>query len=399
MRPLDPAVAAVYITEELEKRAPTKTDYLQEKLALQELAVRMVEKPDEVLPRFVDLAMEMFGGVAAGLSLYEENPSPGVFRWRYLRGSLARFEGATTPRDFSPCGITLDQNRPVLTAYSERAYDWISNCNVILPEVLLVPLFIGSAAPLGTLWIVSDEDRHFDSGHARIATELAKFVGAALYMQRTEQRLKQALAEQEVLTAEMSHRIKNLFAMTNGMIRMSAKTAETPKDMAAVLSGRLNALSTAHALVRRQFDDIGKVREYSDLMSLMETILAPHGRLGAVDRAQFAITGPVVSIGDKATNGLALVFHELATNASKYGALKDAQGIVSVAWRVEEKNLTVTWDERGGPKIEAPPTRTGFGTILSRGTIESQMRGTLSYDWKPEGLSFTLCVPTNQLSS
>src|ERR1700728_3855981 len=115
----DWSIADVYITDELKRRPPKKTDYLKEKLALQDLAARMADQPEDVLPRFVDLAMEMTGGVSAGLSLYEENPAPGVFRWRYLRGSLARFEGATTPRNFSPCGITLDQNRPVLTAYSE----------------------------------------------------------------------------------------------------------------------------------------------------------------------------------------------------------------------------------------------------------------------------------------
>src|SRR5580698_7232129 len=81
----DPSVAHVYITGELLRRAPKKTDYLQEKLALQDLAARMADQPEDVLPRFVDLAMEMTGGVSAGLSLYEENPRPGVFRWTYLR--------------------------------------------------------------------------------------------------------------------------------------------------------------------------------------------------------------------------------------------------------------------------------------------------------------------------
>ena len=394
-RPLDPAVAAVYITEELDKRAPTKTDYLQEKLALQELASRMVDQPDEVLPRFVDLAMEITGGVSAGLSLFEENPSPGVFRWKCLRGSLAQFEGATTPRNFSPCGITLDQNRPVLTAYSERAYDWISNCKVVLPEVLLVPLYLGGNTPLGTLWIVSDEDRHFNSGHARIATELAKFVGAALYMQRTEQRLKQALIEQEILTKEMSHRVKNLFAIANGMIVFSAKNAETPKEMAETLTGRLNALSAAHGLVRRQFDTSGQMRECIDLTSMMQTILAPHQRPGRMD---FSISGPALSLGDKATNGLALVFHELATNASKYGALKDGLGTVAVAWEVENGKLNINWREQGGPRIDALPTKSGFGSVLSRGTIEGQLEGTLSYDWTPEGLNFAVCVPVSRLS-
>jgi PAS domain S-box-containing protein len=188
----------VFITEELERSAPKKTDYLQEKLALQDLAMRMADQPEEVLPRFVDLALEMTGGVSAGLSLYEEDPAPGVFRWTYLRGALAPFNGATTPRDFSPCGITLDRNAPVLSLHPERVYSWIADANIVVPEVLLVPLYLGGKVPLGTLWIVSDREGHFDSGHARAMTELAAFVGVALRMVRgNEQRLNQALEARE----------------------------------------------------------------------------------------------------------------------------------------------------------------------------------------------------------
>jgi PAS domain S-box-containing protein len=186
----------VFITDELDRRAPKKTDYLQEKLALQDLAARMADEPEEVLPRFVDLALEMTGGVSAGLSLYEDDPAPGVFRWQYLRGVLSPFDGATTPRDFSPCGITLDRNAPVLSAHPERVYGWIADAKIVVPEVLLVPLYMGGTVPLGTLWIVSDREEHFDSGHARALTDLAAFVGIALRMIRSEQRLKQALEAQ-----------------------------------------------------------------------------------------------------------------------------------------------------------------------------------------------------------
>src|SRR5277367_6255186 len=157
LQTLEPSIASVFITDELERRPAKKTDYLQEKLALQELAARMVEQPEEVLPRFVDLAMEMTGGVSAGLSLYEENPAPGVFRWRYLRGVLSNFDGATTPREFSPCGVTLDRNGPVLSLHPERVYSWIAEANITVPEVVLVPLYLGGTTPLGTLWIVSEE--------------------------------------------------------------------------------------------------------------------------------------------------------------------------------------------------------------------------------------------------
>src|SRR5580698_4640873 len=96
LQTLEPAIASVFITDELFRRPAKKTDYLQEKLALQDLAARMADQPEDVLPRFVDLAMEMTGGVSAGLSLYEEKPAPGVCRWQYLRGRLAPFNGATT---------------------------------------------------------------------------------------------------------------------------------------------------------------------------------------------------------------------------------------------------------------------------------------------------------------
>jgi hypothetical protein len=90
----------VYVPGELEGRAAPTADYLQEKLALQELALRLSDAPDEVLPKFVELAMELGGGISAGLSLFEDVPgTPGVFRWHNLCGVLQPFNGATTPRD------------------------------------------------------------------------------------------------------------------------------------------------------------------------------------------------------------------------------------------------------------------------------------------------------------
>ena len=179
-----PSIAEVYITDDLKRRPPKKTDYLKEKQALQELAVRMVDQPDDILPRFVDLALEMAEGSAAGISLYEDNPAPGIFRWHNVRGALSPFDGTTTPRNFSPCGVTLDANGPVLSTYPERVYDWIADAGITVPEVLLVPVYVGSREPSGTLWIVSQDIGHFDQGHARIAAELAGFVGIALRMRR-----------------------------------------------------------------------------------------------------------------------------------------------------------------------------------------------------------------------
>lgn len=394
----DAAIAEVFITDELARRAAGKVDYFQEKLALQDLAARMADRPDEVLPRFVDLAMEMTGGVSAGLSLYEEDPAPGVFRWQYLRGLLAPFNGATTPRNFSPCGITLDRNGPVLSSHPERVYNWISEANIVVPEVLLVPLYLGGKAPLGTLWIVSDKEGHFDSGHARVMTELASFVGIALRMLQSEQRLQRSLDEQQTLAMEMGHRVKNLFAMIDGMVRISAKDTTSKDDLARVLSGRVHALADAHALVRRNFG-AGDAARATDLVALVRTILRPYERRTDDAASRFAVQGPAIMCGDQATNGMALVLHELATNAAKYGALKAADGRVEVTWLAEGANVVLRWIERDGPRIESSPDVSGFGSALAQTMIVKQFGGSLDYDWRPSGLAVRISVPLESLSN
>ncbi|WKL23977.1 HWE histidine kinase domain-containing protein (plasmid) [Sinorhizobium meliloti] len=86
--------------------------------------------------------------------------------------------------------------------------------------------------------------------------ELAGFIGIALKMVRSEQELQQALEQQELLTREMSHRLKNLFTIVDGMIRISARSTDNKDDLVALLSGRLHALAAAHSLVRPSFSDV-----------------------------------------------------------------------------------------------------------------------------------------------
>jgi two-component sensor histidine kinase len=326
------------------------------------------------------------------LSLLEENPAPGVFRWHHLTGTLARFTGATTPRNYSPCGIVLDKDAPVLTAYSERGYDWIAACNVTLPEVLLVPLHIDSKEPTGTLWIVSDKDGHFHREHARAMTELASFVAIALRILRTEKKLHAALDEQVILTREMTHRIKNLFAMTDGMIRFTEKGATTPKEMSALLSGRMHALANANALVRREFSEVGSSAPTSDLRELIEKIAKPHQNSSSEGEQRFSIEGPGLRCGERASNAIALIFHELATNAAKYGSLRLEEGRVRITWRRREERLQFEWKERHGPPIEDPVRGHGFGGELVRRMVD-QFQGTIEYNWQRTGLVAKISFP------
>ena len=315
MQLTDVAPDDLFITEELDARPCGAADYRQETLAIQELAARMADDPDAVLPKFVELAMEITGGVAGGLSLFEAGPEP-VFRWTGLRGSLEEFDGAATPRHFSPCGVTLDRNGVVLCRHPERFYDWVPQ-HLWLPEVLLVPLYMGGTEPLGTLWVVAGKPEHFTRDHARILGELAAFVGIAVRMRRGQQALRQELADQVALTQEMSHRVRNVFAVTDGMIRISAKNAADKDEMARSLSGRLHALSSAHALVSRNLHR-DENRQQGDIASLLRAVTAPHET--GIGAERFHVAGPVIVCGDHAMTGLALIFHEMATNSAKYGA-------------------------------------------------------------------------------
>lgn len=183
----------IFITRALASRPARCHDPRRENVALQELAGHMAEDPSALLPHFVDLAMRLTDSSSAGLSIFDAEVAPDVFQWRCLRGLLSPFEQATTPRNNSPCGVTLDAKQPMLLRHPERIYDWVAAENLVVPEVLLVPLYV-AAEPLGTLWVVASEEGHFRKGDARILSELSSFVGIALKMLRSGGSLETALA-------------------------------------------------------------------------------------------------------------------------------------------------------------------------------------------------------------
>lgn len=380
-------IATVFITDQLSEREAAAPDFLREKLAIQDLAEVMSDHPDEVLPRLVKIGMEICGAHSAGLSIYE--PETAQFRWFALAGKLSTFEGATTPRNFSPCGVCLDLAEAILMERPERAYGWIADAGITVPEVLLVPLTVKGADAIGTLWLVASASGHFNKEHARMMAELAAFAGMALRIVQSEQRLNFALQQQETLTREMSHRIKNLFSIADSMVRMTARNAATKEELAETLSGRLHALAQANGLIRRSFgNEVAAVASFSDLIA---RILRPH------ERAPFVLEGLPLAVGEQTVNHLALVFHELATNAAKYGSLNSESGAVNVAWSIEADKVQVVWTEKGACAVKKPMTR-GFGTKLVDTTIQ-RIGGEIERDWKPEGLCVRISLPLRALQN
>lgn len=222
-----------------------------------------------------------------------------------------------------------------------------------------------------------------------------KIIGASKIARDITER-KQAEEKQRLLFREMNHRIKNLFTLAGSMLTLCARFAATPQDLAESVRERLVALARAHDLTLPSTND-GEIEKEkaTSLPVLVQTILAPYAR----DRASVAINGPDLCVSSKAITGLALFLNELATNATKYGALSRPDGCVDISWCVPQDELLFRWLERGGPRVEGVPQNEGFGSLLARLAVSGRLGGKISRDWNPEGLIVKLSVPLERLSS
>lgn len=225
-----------------------------------------------------------------------------------------------------------------------------------------------------------------------------KVIGASKIARDITER-RRAEEQLELLIREMDHRVKNLFTIAGGVLALSARSATTVADLVSSVSARLHALALAHSLtIPVAPGTIGTSRKATTLHALIRTILAPYD--GGEDNGSAAVvTGPDVSIGGDALTSFALLLHEFATNAAKYGALSTAQGRISISCAAEGDRFVLTWTEAGGPPVRRQPDGEGFGTRLARGAVQGQLGGEITRDWKPEGLSIRLEVDRKRLSA
>ena len=208
---------------------------------------------------------------------------------------------------------------------------------------------------------------------------------------------KRAEEGQELLAQELSHRIKNIFTVVGGMVSLSAMGGTgAVRDFAAVLRRRLMALASAHEYVRPHSPESRRASVETSLRGLLQALLAPYG---AAEAGRLILEGDDVPIGVKAATSLALILHELATNAAKYGALSSSEGTVAIHGSLTGDRFSLVWCERGGPEVAGVPTRRGFGTILAERGAITQLGGKVAHDWATEGLTLRLDVPLARLSS
>ncbi|MFT3968151.1 MAG: HWE histidine kinase domain-containing protein, partial [Sphingobium sp.] len=192
---------------------------------------------------------------------------------------------------------------------------------------------------------------------------------------------------QELLIAELNHRVRNILALIRGVARQSNDGNGSPTDFLAMFEGRVQSLARAHEQITRDHWAPAPLR------ALIETEAEAYVGERA---ARLSLNGPAVLLEPSAFSTLALVIHEMMTNSAKYGALSD-NGKLSIRWAVDEKgDLLLDWTEQGGPAVKAP-TREGFGTTIITKSIPHDLGGDVDVQYRLSGLEARFRIPARHV--
>lgn len=183
---------------------------------------------------------------------------------------------------------------------------------------------------------------------------------------------------------EVKHRVGNLLAVAQAMLRQTAESAGSVDELVERYGQRLRALGGSQQLL---------VREGPRQAGLREVV---ESQLGYMEAARFHLDGPDVVLDDAAVLHIGMALHELATNAAKYGALSAPGGQVSITWTLRDGRCRLVWEERGGPPVR-PASRRGFGREVIEWAAAQAVHGTVRLDMPPEGLRWELDFPLQRV--
>lgn len=236
------------------------------------------------------------------------------------------------------------------------------------------------------LFLAHDEPRAFSSDEIAFVADVAELIWISSERARSDLALKRAVETERLLIREVDHRAKNVLAVVQSLAQLTP--FHSKEQYVEALSGRIGSLARAHSLLSNaRWSGV-------DLHDLLRLELDPYRCADGVGgEEQLVIEGPPVLIDAQGAQSLALVLHELATNASKYGALARPEGRLSVTWRWDgDGALRLVWREEAGARV-TPPQRRGFGSTLIESAVK-QAAARVTLDWRPEGLEVRLDILT-----
>ena len=286
----------------------------------------------------------------------------------------------------SPAGYALGQDEPVISR------DVAGEARFAIPEMLsehgiesMVNVVIaGEDGAYGVLEVDAPRRRNFDEEDVAFLEPYANLLAAAIERLRGHEALGQALSEQRVLVQELAHRARNMLGLVQSLATHTLADDPAARAYRDAFLGRLQALARAESLV---FEDHA---QRIDLARLVPRALEPF----VVDRPDAVeVEGAALCLPARMGRILGLVLHELATNATKHGALSVPDGRVRLGWTIDEGDgpprVHLRWAEADGPAV-APPARQGFGTRLLATLVGYELDAKAQLDPRPEGLAYEL---------
>jgi light-regulated signal transduction histidine kinase (bacteriophytochrome) len=269
-----------------------------------------------------------------------------------------------------------------------RSVNWAGDPNKAYAEGPLGPRLTPRKS--FELWqeVVSGQSKPWSSADLHIAESLrVTLLEVILQLSDLAARERRGAQErQELMIAELNHRVRNILSLVRALVTQSKETATSTEEFASVLGGRIQALARAH-------DQITNLNWAPvALKSLVESEAGAY--LGA-RAGRIKMGGPEVALDPKAFATLALVVHEMMTNSAKYGALADSTGQVEVVWTLDQgSNLAIDWKESGGPPVQ-PPTRRGFGTTIIERSVPFDLKGDAEIRFDLLGVQAHFVIPAN----
>lgn len=227
----------------------------------------------------------------------------------------------------------------------------------------------------------------------RRAAEALRITLLEVVLRMSDASLKErakAQESQEILIAELNHRVRNILNLIKGLINQSKDEASSVAEFTNIVGGRVHALARAH-------DQI--TQENWSPASAQELIMTEAKAYLDKKQDRIHITGTDALLAPSAFTTLSLVMHELMTNSMKYGALCDSRGSVDVAMSKHENGaFEINWREKGGPPINTLPTRKGFGTTIIEKSIPFELKGTAEVVFKPTGVEAYFVIPPSYVA-
>jgi two-component sensor histidine kinase len=298
-----------------------------------------------------------------------------------------------TPRTMSICAHAILQ--PGLFVVPDTAEDPRFNDNPLVTGEPNLRFYAGArldspeGLPLGTVCVLDHKPRPEGLTIEQGETLLALARQAVTHIE-----LRRTIEARDLLSQELSHRIKNIFTVVSALATLAARTSPEAKGFAAEFRRRIQALSQATEYVLPRSGDLVQAPGQS-VQGLLRVLLAPYGSDGA---EQLILEGDDAPLGPAAAVALALIVHENATNAVKYGALATPLGRVTIRCTRNNDMLEVMWQERGGPPAPEAPGHRGFGTEMTTRSVSGQLGGTIDYEWSRNGLTIRVTAPLASLA-